>query len=457
MAGGDARIHIGGAGGQGQGRLGDVLIRMGFQALAEGFGFRPGGGGPHQHAVAPGAVHLPHHQLGQAGQGIGQVLRLAAHVGGHVVQDGFFPQVKTHHVRHIGVDGLVVRHPGAHGVGQGHPARPVGPQNARHPQHGIGTEHLGIHEVVVDTPVDHIHPLGPLGGAHVPRVVFPEPVPAFHQFNAHLLGQEGVFEIGRIVGPRGQKHGRWPAFAAPRRDGLEHVEQKRRIVVHRTDVDGAEDLGKGALQDAAVGQDVGHARGTAQVVLQDEKAARGVAHEIRAGNVAPDALGRLEAQTLLEIAGGGLHHRSGHDPVGHDAGLTVHVVDEGIERRDALGEPPFQKFPFGGLDDPGDDVEGKDLFRPVFVAVDGEGDAHVVKGLLGDGLPGQDLAGVKRNNLVIKHAASGPGATGRLEHLIEEGAEIVRGKVHGRGHCNASLPCGPAVSREGTGCVATPI
>ena len=60
-----------------------------------------------------------------------------------------------------------------------------------------------IEEVVVDAPVDDVHPPLPSDAAHVQDVVAAEQVPALDQLNAHLAGQEGVLEIGRVVARRG--------------------------------------------------------------------------------------------------------------------------------------------------------------------------------------------------------------------------------------------------------------
>ena len=60
-----------------------------------------------------------------------------------------------------------------------------------------------------------------------------------------------------------------------------------------------EDLRKGPLHDAAVFENVGNSRGTAQVVLQDVHLAVAIAHQIGACDVAPDFLRRIEPDAFF--------------------------------------------------------------------------------------------------------------------------------------------------------------
>ena len=61
-----------------------------------------------------------------------------------------------------------------------------------------------IEEVVVDAAVEHVDRLVALRGAHGERAVDDAQVAALDQFGAHLVGEEGVFEIGGVVDARRQ-------------------------------------------------------------------------------------------------------------------------------------------------------------------------------------------------------------------------------------------------------------
>jgi hypothetical protein len=49
--------------------------------------------------------------------------------------------------------------------------------------------------------IDHVDALGTLGGAHEHGLVLHEQVLALDQLDAHLLGEEGVLEVGAVVVP----------------------------------------------------------------------------------------------------------------------------------------------------------------------------------------------------------------------------------------------------------------
>jgi hypothetical protein len=68
-----------------------------------------------------------------------------------------------------------------------------------HPTTESGRKCNRIEEVVVDAPVDDVHPLLPADAAHVQDVLVTEQVPALDQLDAHLAGQERVLEVGRVV------------------------------------------------------------------------------------------------------------------------------------------------------------------------------------------------------------------------------------------------------------------
>ncbi len=389
MARGDAALHESGAAGQAQRGLGDVVAGVGAHALAEGVNLGGRGGRAHQHAVAAGAMHLLDHQLGHMGQHMVQIGGLAALPGGHVVQDGLLAQVEADHVRHIGVDGLVVRHPGADGIGQDQMALFVDREQARHAQHGVGAEGQGVEEGVVDAAVDHVHPLRPHRGAHVEVVVLDEEVLPLHQLHAHLLGQEGVLEIGAVEGSRREHHHGGVVHGAGVAQG---VEQQGGVVGHRRHLVALEKLGEEPHHHLAVLQHVGDPAGHAQIVFQHVVAAVRVADQVHPGDVGVDA------QRQVQALHGGLVLGIGKDLLGRDqAGLddlviVVDVPEELVQRADALAQAGLQQAPFLGRHDARHGVEGDQALGAGLVAVDGKGDAHLVEEQIGLGpLLGQGL------------------------------------------------------------------
>ena len=199
MARCDARFDIGWAGRQSQCRLCDVVRRIGEHAFFERRDFRLGRRGAHQHAVAARAVHFLDHQLRHVADDVIQFVWLAAHEGRDVGDQGLFAEIKADHVRHVRVDGLVVRDAGADCVADRHVTRAIGAKQAFRTKRGVLAESLGIKEVVIHTAVYDIDASRALCRAHEHDVVFYKQVHAFDEFDTHLLGEKGMLEVGRVV------------------------------------------------------------------------------------------------------------------------------------------------------------------------------------------------------------------------------------------------------------------
>ena len=108
------------------------------------------------------------------------------------------------------------------------------------------------------------------------------------------------------------------------------------------------------------------------------------------------------------------------DPVLDDPLLVVEIVEEEVQRRDALHQTTFHLFPFLLRNDPGNQVERKDPLGTLGISIDVEGDTLPQEGevhrfpfpikLLGRH-PGQTLL----NPPVMRPDLSGGGV-----HLIEK-------------------------------------
>ena len=101
--------------------------------------------------------------------------------------------------------------------------------------------------------------------------VVDEQVGALDHLDAHRLREEGVLEeCGVVDAGREQHDGR--LLREPRRAVAQHAEQILRVALDRPDVVVREDLRPHAFEHAPVLDHVRHARGRAQVVLEDEEA-----------------------------------------------------------------------------------------------------------------------------------------------------------------------------------------
>ena len=306
------------------------------------------------------------------------------------MQDRLLAQVELDHLRHVGVDRLVVGHAGANGVADGHVAGAVGVHQAGAAQRRIGAEHPRVDEVVVDAAVDHVHALRAGGGAHVDEAILHEQVLPFHQFHTHLLRQEGVLEVGAVVHAGRQHHHRGVGGGGGAAVA-QGFQQQVGVVRHGRHAVLAEQAGKQPHHHRAVFQHVAHAAGHAQVVLQHvvlaAPALAAGAHDVDPGDVRIDLVGHRHALhhgAVLAVA----QHLLGRDQAGlQDLLPVVDVMGEAVERRHALHQAALQHGPFVGRDDARDEVERNQPLGAgavlVLGAVDGEGDADAAEDHLG--------------------------------------------------------------------------
>ena len=165
-------------------------------------------------------------------QHILSIVIVPANVGRNVWQDDFFTGVILDNFRYISVDHLIVGNSRSRGIGHCQTARLVNTDKPLDAQQGIGSEHLGIDKVVIDSSIKDIHPLKPFGGEHMNVSVFHHQVLSLYKFHTHLLGEKGVFEIGTVVNARGQ-HTDGGIGGMVRGHVFEHLKQFEGIVIYR--------------------------------------------------------------------------------------------------------------------------------------------------------------------------------------------------------------------------------
>jgi hypothetical protein len=131
------------------------------------------------------------------------------------------------------------------------------------------------------------------------------------------------------------------------RGGVQRLEQQAGVVLDWMHALAREQLREQPHHHLAVLEHVRHARGRAQVVFQHVVLAVIVAHEVDAGDVRVHLVRQVEAEHrhLVGLVG---EHLLG----GNHAGLenllpVVDVVEEAVERVDALAQALGEPFPFG--------------------------------------------------------------------------------------------------------------
>ena len=379
MARGDALVHHGRAGGQRQGRLGDIVGRAGQDAGVEFLPLRLGGMRADQHPVAAGALRQLHHQLIEVGEDVFPVLLPLAQEGRHIGQQRLLPEVEAHHLRHIGVDRLVVGDPGPRGIGQRDIAGAIGRHQPGHADQAVRAEGLRVEEFIVDPAVDHIHPLRPGGGAHEHHLVLHEKIGTLHHLDPHLIGEEAVLVIGAVVGAGGQQHDAGLGAGAGRGDGLQRLQQLLRVARDRGHlVPGAEPREEPQHR-LPILQHVGDAGGGAAIILEHIELIRSGADHVDPGDMGIDPARRGQPDHLRPVALILQHQRSGDLAGAQDLLLAIDIAEEGVEGADPLAQPGGEPVPFGARQDAGDQVEGDQPLRVPTLPIDREGDADAAE------------------------------------------------------------------------------
>ena len=142
--------------------------------------------------------------------------------------------------------------------------------------------------------------------------------------------------------------------------------------------------------------------------------------------MAPHATRRIQSLTDLAITAGTQYQLARNHPVLQNLLLMVDVIDEQIQRADALRQPPFDPVPFVRTDDARNDVEGKDLLRTLRVAVDAEGDPHAKQHALGRQLAPSQFAGFQRVNLTNQQLGPRSWLAVFVDQFVKDPFRVVR-------------------------------
>ena len=301
--------------------------------------------------------------------------RLGALKGFDVLEDGVLAQVVTDELRHVRVDGFVVRDAVTDSVRQRDVSGAVSAHYTGNSEHRVRAERERIEILVVHAPVDHVDARQPADGLHVDDVAVNHQVAPFHQLDAHLLREKAVLEVGAVVDTRREQHDHRIAHAA-RRERPKNLAQLGRVMRDRQHVMHMERMGERARHHRAILEHVGDPAGGPHIVLEHQEIAGfRIAHQVDPGNVGMDAGGRLQPDHLPAEMLAGVNKRPRDDPVLENPLRSVDILEEKIERDDALAEPVLDVVPLLPGKNARRQVEREEPFRATAVAIDGEGDA----------------------------------------------------------------------------------
>jgi hypothetical protein len=125
-----------------------------------------------------------------------------------------------------------------------------------------------------------------------------------------------------------------------------------------------------------------------------------------------------------------LNHVGGNDTRLDDGLVVIDVVDEPIQREDALLETAFDRVPLRGRHDPRHEVEREDALGTRAVTVDVERDAHLHQRAFGRTLTTEQLAVGQRVDELDQRARERSGHAARFEHLVKEPTRLVLDEPH---------------------------
>ena len=144
----------------------------------------------------------------------------------------------------------------------------------------------------------------------------------------------------------------------------------------------------------------------------------------------PDAMARLGAHALLQKLGGAVDDLRRNHLIFQDFLSIVDIVDEQVEGSQALDQALLQHLPLVKRDDARDDIHRPGAIDVLSLAVDGEGDTHLLDGQIGCVLPGdkvlQRLLAHERGQAPRRR----PRPAGRTDYLIVKPARVVVGPVN---------------------------
>ena len=277
----------------------------------------------------------------------------------------------------------------------------------------IAPERQRVEEIVVHAAIDHVDAAQAGGRAHVDDVVVHEEVAALDERHAHLAGEERVLEVGRVADARRQ-HDEGRIGDMRRRERAQRGQQGLAVLGDRADLIAIEEPRHHALGDLAVGEHVGHAARHPQVVFEHDEAAVLEPHQVAAGDRHVDVAVDADAAHLAPEVPAAVEQVARHHAFGQNPPLVVDVLEEEVDRGQALRQAADERAPLGGGDDPGQEVERKNPLRALLVAVDGEGDALGEEGLVRldlaqAKLPGRGGAELIEEGPVLR--AGGPAAS----------------------------------------------
>src|SRR6267154_3148184 len=166
---------------------------------------------------------------------------------------------------------------------------------------------------------------------------------------------------------------------ASRGDVLQHLEELLRVMFDRAHTDSFEHRSERPFHRSPILQHVAHSGWTSPIILQNHPFSFVASDQVRATNVDVNILWDLKVDELAPEMFPGKDIRWRYNAVLNNFLLVINIVEEKIERGDALGQAPLEMLPLACRYDSWDEIERKNFLRPAGVPINIKGDALAQK------------------------------------------------------------------------------
>src|SRR6266550_197601 len=236
-----------------------------------------------------------------------------------------------------------------------------------------------------------------------------------------------MLEISGIVDARCQKHDSGIRCSCGR-DVSKNVEQFLAVIFHRPDPMLGEEIWKNTAHDLPILNDIGDAGRAAGVVLQHQKIAIPIAHQIGTANVNVNVLRDVEVHELRPEMRRLPDVILGNHAIAQNRLAVIDVVQEEVERGDSLFQTAFDFLPFRGGDNSRNQIEGKNSLGPLRIAINSESDALAQKSERSQLTFAVEFVFLQLGETLQQSLVMRPGLSRRTKHFVVELAGIVLGE-----------------------------
>src|SRR5262245_22184805 len=134
-------------------------------------------------------------------------------------------------------------------------------------------------------------------------------------------------------------------------------------MVYGAHADGFKHRGESSFHRTTIFQNVADAAWATAIIFEHHVLPLVIADQVRAADVNVNILRHLEVHELAAKMFSRKDVVRGNNTLLDDSLLVINVVEEKIERRDALRQTAFEKFPFLRRNDSRDEIERKNPLR----------------------------------------------------------------------------------------------